>query len=167
VAAQVAGKQMIHLAAHGFADEEFGNLFGALALAAPNPADPADDGFLTLHEIYALPLGECQLAVLSACVTNVGPQPPLESGVTLASGFLAAGARRVVASHWSVDDAATAELMAVYFQGLTEAARQTRALPYARALQEGRLQLRRQERTAAPFYWAPFVLLGPPEAAAR
>ena len=49
--------------------------------------------------------------MLSACETNVGPQLPLEAGVTLASGFLAAGARRVVASHWSGDDRSTAELM--------------------------------------------------------
>ncbi len=167
VVGQVAGKQVLHLAVHGYADEEFGNLFGALALTTQGRNDHADDGFLELHEIYTLPLRDCQLAVLSACVTNVGPQPPLEAGVTLASGFLAAGARRVVASHWSVDDAATAELMGAFFKTLTQAQRQRRPIRYARALQEGRLQLRRQTRTAAPFYWAPFVLIGPPEAASR
>jgi hypothetical protein len=34
---------------------------------------PEDDGFLSLHEIYALKLDQCELAVLSAYVTNVGP----------------------------------------------------------------------------------------------
>ena len=52
---------------------------------AAGKATPDNDGFLMLHEIYRLPLGECELAALSACVTNVGPQQPLEAGVTLVS----------------------------------------------------------------------------------
>ena len=94
VAAAVEGKRIIHLAVHGFADDDFNNLFGALALMPPPPGKEGgdDDGFLSLHEICLLPLKGCELAVLSACVTNVGPQRPLEAGVTLASGFLSAGA---------------------------------------------------------------------------
>jgi CHAT domain-containing protein/tetratricopeptide (TPR) repeat protein len=165
VAAAVAGKRMIHLAAHGFADDRLGNLFGALALTPPPPGreTPEDDGFLSLHEIYALPLKDCDLAVLSACVTNVGPQRPLEAGVTVASGFLAAGARRVVASHWSVDDESTAVLMAAFFKGVTAEARGGGLVRFARALQEARLKVRNTPRWSAPFYWAPFVLIGPAE----
>jgi CHAT domain-containing protein len=83
--------------------------------------------------------------------------------VTLASGFLSAGAQRVVASHWHVHDQATAELMEVFFARLTEDAKQGRTISFARALQESRLHLRQQAGRAAPFYWAPFVLIGPPE----
>src|SRR5438105_2071009 len=78
----------------------------------------------------------CELSVLSACVTNVGPQPPLEAGVTLAGGFLAAGARRVVASHWGVDDESTAELMATFFQKVRADAKAGRPVAYAQALQQ-------------------------------
>lgn len=160
--AAVGGKHVVHLAAHGFADEGNGNLFGALSLT-PRPADAggagADDGFLSLHEIYALPLQDCELAVISACFSNVGPQPPLEAGATLASGFLSAGARRVVASHWGVDDESTAELMAAFFEQVT-AARPGDPVGYARALQHARRKLRERSREA-PFYWAPFVLIGP------
>ena len=84
------GQRIVHLAAHGFADDRFGNLFGALALTPPTRETAEDDGFLSLHEVCALALQDCDLAVLSACVTNVGPARPLEAGVTLASGFLAA-----------------------------------------------------------------------------
>src|SRR5262249_34437322 len=35
LAASVAGKRVLHIAAHGFADEQFGNLFGVLALTPP------------------------------------------------------------------------------------------------------------------------------------
>ena len=156
----LAGKRYVHIAAHGFADERFGNLHGALALTpAAGEFQPENDGFLSLHEIYQLPLKDCELAVLSACSTFVGPQQPLEAGVTLASGFLAAGARRVVASHWSVDDASTAQLMSTFMAEI--AAGEKQGLSHAQALQRARQQLRANPRWASPFHWAPFVLIGP------
>src|SRR3990172_23917 len=55
--ASVAGKEFVHLACHGLVEQEFGNLFGALAVTpATNFSDPADDGFLTLAETYDLDL---------------------------------------------------------------------------------------------------------------
>jgi CHAT domain-containing protein len=158
----VAGRTVLHIAAHGFADDRFGNLFGALAFTPPpaGKTGDTDDGFLSLHEIYRLPLEHCELAVLSACSTNVGPQRPLEAGVTLAGGFLAAGARRVVASHWSVDDRSTAELMGGFFASVTN---RENARGHAHALREARLAILRRAEWASPFYWAPFVLIGPPE----
>jgi CHAT domain-containing protein len=167
--AALPGQRIIHIAVHGLADDRFGNKFGALALAlsaGPRNGEweaPEDDGFLSLHEICTLPLGDCELAVLSACVTNVGPQRPLEAGVTLAGGFLTAGAHRVVASHWSVDDRSTAELMEVFFREVASAAGQGQQASYARALQQARRQVRGQTQWSAPFYWAPFVLVGPPD----
>jgi CHAT domain-containing protein/tetratricopeptide (TPR) repeat protein len=159
---EMARHSMLHVAAHGFADERLGNLFGALALTPPpaGQARPDNDGFLALYEIYQLPLSGCELAVLSACETNVGPQQPLEAGVTLASGFLAAGARRVVASHWSVDDRSTAELMGAFFKEIT--AKGSTPASWPRALYRARLRLRNRPATAGPFHWAPFVLIGVP-----
>ena len=122
----------------------------------------SDDGFLYLHEIYRLPLEECELAVLSACSTNVGPQRPLEAGVTLAGGFLASGARGVLASHWGVDDEATAELMTAFFRKVTDDAKAGRPVRYAQALQQARQQVRnRKAAWSTPYFWAPFVLVGP------
>lgn len=153
---------ILHVAAHGFADESFGNIFGALALTPPAKVrNSEDDGFLSLHEIYRLPLQDCRLAILSACQTNVGPQAPLEAGVTLASAFLTAGARRVVASHWSVDDASTAELMAVFLEELRKEGGDSPS--YSRALHRARLKVKSTERWSSPYYWAPFVLVGAPD----
>ena len=95
-------------------------------------------------------------------MTHVGARQPLEAGVTLGNAFLAAGARRVVASHWGVADEATADLMSTFFEGLTAAGEGGR-VPYARALQQARLRVRSQPRWASPYYWAPFVLVGPPD----
>ncbi|MFO0945754.1 MAG: CHAT domain-containing tetratricopeptide repeat protein [Planctomycetota bacterium] len=161
----IADRRILHIAAHGFADERFGNLFGALALTPPAPGTETsdNDGLLSLHEICALPLSSCELAVLSACSTNVGPQQPLEAGVTLASAFLTAGVHRVVASHWSVDDKSTAELMETFFEEIKQAESNHQAVNYALALQNARLKVRNSKDWSAPFYWAPFVLLGPAE----
>jgi CHAT domain-containing protein len=164
VVAALPGRSVIHLAVHGFADERFGNLFGGLALTPPAPGKESseDDGFLSLHEIYRLRLEACELAVLSACSTDVGPQRPLEAGVTLATGFLAAGARRVVASHWSVDDRSTAELMGTFLATMTAPGKQQ--VGCAQALHRARLAVRGRKGWEAPYYWAPFVVVGPPDA---
>lgn len=161
VAAAAPGKRFIHLAAHGFADDAFGNLFAAVALTPPaGAATPDNDGFLTMNEIYRLNLTGCELTVLSACVTNVGPQRPLEAGVTLSGAFLAAGSRGVMASCWSVDDRATSELMGAFFAGVNPSGAAP-AAP-ADALRAARLAVRGKPGWESPFYWAPFVYVGPP-----
>jgi CHAT domain-containing protein len=118
---------------------------------------------LFLYEVYGLQLRDCELAVLSACVTNVGPQPPLEAGVTLAGGFLGAGARRVVASLWGVEDKATAALMETFFKEALAASKGGGPVPFAQALQRARKEVRKRPKWSAPFFWAPFVLIGPAE----
>jgi CHAT domain-containing protein len=169
----IAGCRFIHLAAHGLVDQQHDNLFGAIALTPPaQGVDSAeDDGFHSLHEIHDLPLSGCQLAVLSACQTNVGPDRPLEAGSTLAQAFLAAGARRAVCSHWSVDDASTAELMGTFFEQIAKAAKQYDSadkehrdpIEYAAALHEAQKRVRSQPQWSSPYYWTPLVLIGPPQ----
>jgi CHAT domain-containing protein len=162
VVAALPGQRFVHLAAHGFADEAFGNTFAAIALTpSKGNLEPSNDGFLTLHEISRLRLTGCELTVLSACVTNVGPQRPLEAGVTLAGAFLGAGSRGVMASCWAVDDAATAELMSVFFGAIRPA--RGPAMAYPDALKQARLAVRKKPGWEAPFFWAPFVYLGPPD----
>ncbi len=163
VRTNIAGRRFVHLAAHGLVDSQHDNLFGAIALApGRGPSDSTDDdGFLSLHEIHALPLTGCELVVLSACQTNVGPDRPLEAGATLAQAFLAAGSKRVVCSHWNVDDASTAELMGTFFEAIAKADRQNSPVNFAAALQEARKAIRSNTRWSSPYYWAPFVLVGP------
>ena len=125
VRAAIAGCKYIHLAAHGLVDSQHDNFYGAIALTPGLAAERSfdNDGFLLFNEIHALPLSGCELVVLSACQTNVGPDRPLEAGSTLAQAFLGAGGRRVVCSHWNVDDASTAELMGTFFEAIAKADR--------------------------------------------
>ncbi|HEY2882383.1 MAG TPA: CHAT domain-containing protein, partial [Pirellulales bacterium] len=169
----IAGCRFIHVAAHGLVDQQPGNLFGAIALTPPtNPsASASDDGFLSVHEIFNLPISGCELVVLSACQTNVGPDRPLEAGSTIAQAFLAAGARRAICSHWNVDDASTAELMGTLFERIANATPNSAAgdqpdfhevVSYAQNLHDAQLKVRSQPQWSSPYYWAPFVLIGPP-----
>lgn len=155
--------RILHLACHGVADQQYSNLFGALLLS-PNPRaanDPADDGQITLPEIYELNLKNCDLAILSACQTNFGPQQQGEGVWALSRGFLVAGARRVVASNWVVDDAAAASLVS-YFCGGCSKPGDAGNIDYAAALHAAKRWIREQSQWQSPFYWGSFELVGMP-----
>ena len=158
------GRRVLHLACHGLTDQKYGNFFGALALTpGPKGSDnPADDGFLTLPEIYELNLKGCELAILSACQTNYGPQQKGEGTWALSRGFLVAGARRVVASNWLVDDEAAASLVSRFCGGLAQAEKNGKSVDYASSLQEAKRWVRQQQKWRSPYYWASLVLVGPP-----
>jgi CHAT domain-containing protein len=159
---QIAGRSIIHLACHGLADQAYGNFFGALALSPGRAAnDSEDDGFLTLPEIYQLDLKACDLAILSACQTNFGPEQRGEGVWALSRGFLVAGARRVVASNWLVDDEAAASLVSYFCGGLAQAEKAGQPPDYAAALHAAKRWVRQQPKWQSPFYWAPFVMIGP------
>ncbi len=158
-----SGRRILHLACHGLADHQFGNFFGALALT-PGPKgslDPSDDGFLTLPEIYELDLKGFELAILSACQTNYGPQQKGEGTWALSRGFLVAGARRVMASNWLVDDEAAATLVNYFCAGLARAEKAGKPVDYAGALQAAKRLVRQQDKWKNPYYWASMVLIGP------
>lgn len=157
----VPGRQIVHLACHGMADENYGNFFGCLAIAPGKAGDPNDDGFLYSPEICDLGLDGCELAILSACQTNYGPRQTGEGVWNLSRAFLVAGARRVVASNWVVDDEAGATLVNNFASYLAEAGTDVSRRDYAAALQKAKQKIRQQERWSNPFYWSSLVLVGP------
>jgi CHAT domain-containing protein len=132
-----------------------GELFAALVLAPP--AGPVtrsdDDGYLRLYEIYDLDLS-CELAVLSACSSGTGAGVPGEGAFALTRGFQAAGAKRTIGTLWSIEDEASAQLVAETFRRLAKKS------SYSAALRDAKRAVRKDPRTKSPFYWAPFVLSG-------
>lgn len=145
--------RIIHFATHGILDNQQPELSG-LVLSRFDRSGNTRDGFLRLHDIYNLDL-PVELVVLSACNTGLGKAINGEGLVGLTRGFMYAGASRVMASMWKVDDEATAELMKVFYrkmlgEGLTPAA----------ALRQAQLELWRRKRWQAPFFWAAFTLQG-------
>ena len=74
----------------------------------------------------------------------------------LARAFLEAGASRVIASLWRVDDVATSELMAELYGGMLGPER----LAPSAALRRAQLALRVRRRFRPPYFWAGFALQG-------
>jgi CHAT domain-containing protein len=112
------------------------------------------DGFLRLHDIYNLQL-RADLVVLSACETALGKEIRGEGLIGLTRGFMYAGAPRVVASLWKVEDKATAELMKRFYKGMLKEGKRP-----AVALRDAQVEMWRREGWQAPFFWAAFTLQG-------
>src|SRR5439155_1849068 len=141
-------------ATHGLLNSEHPELSG-LVLSLVDENGKAQDGFLRMHEIYNLQL-PVDLVVLSACQTAIGKEIKGEGLVGLTRGFMYAGAERVVASLWQVDDVATAELMSLFYQGVLK-----KNLPPATALRAAQVQMWKQKRWQEdPYFWGAFQLQG-------
>lgn len=159
----VAGKQFLHFATHGFVTEGRSEVLAGLVFAAPDDSTAGleDDGQLQLFEIYDLGL-ECELAMLSACETHRGPRVAGEGVFALSRGFVAAGARRVIATLWPVRDRPTADLVGRLFTRIAAEERRGRPVDYALALRDAKRWLRKNDASSEPTHWAPFVLTGTP-----
>jgi CHAT domain-containing protein len=66
-----------------------------------------------------------------------------------------AGAPRVVASVWNVDDQATSMLMKRFYQGML-----VNGQTPAAALRAAQLSMWQEKRWHTPYYWAAFILQG-------
>ena len=145
--------RVVHFATHGvFRDDSPG--MSGIMLSMFDGRGQAQDGFLRLHDIYGLSL-PADLVVLSACNTALGRQLSGEGLVGTVRGFMYAGAKRVVASLWKVDDEATGELMRRFYGGMFEG-----RLSAAAALRAAQVGMWKQSRWKSPFYWAAFSLQG-------
>jgi CHAT domain-containing protein len=145
--------RIIHFATHGFFDPKKPELSGLIFSMVDRTGEP-EVGFYGLEDVFnASPTAD--LVVLSGCQTALGQEVDGEGLVGLAWGFLYAGANSVVASLWNVDDASTAELMRLFYEGM-----ETNGLSPAKALRQAQLAICRRARWAFPYYWAPFIIEG-------
>jgi len=145
--------RIVHFATHALVNNEHPELSGIVLSLIDRRGHPVD-GFLRLNEIYNLNL-PADLVVLSACQTALGKEIRGEGLIGLMRGFMYAGAARVVASQWKVDDEATAELMGRFYEKMLK-----RGEPAAAALRHAQLEMSRQGRWHAPYFWAAFVMQG-------
>lgn len=123
-----------------------------LSQVGTDPANTSEDGYLTFSEVLQLDLN-AQVAVLAACETGLGEALTGEGVMGMGWAFAHAGARNVLMSLWSVDQAASVRLVGQFFQGLRDGLRPQEALRRARtALRASGYQ--------HPFFWAPFILVG-------
>ncbi len=164
-AADLSRYGLLHLATHGLVDES--DPHGTALVLSP---DAEGQRLLDLNAVRALEL-DAQLVVLSACETGRGESLRGEGVQSLAAAFLEAGARRVIASLWLVDDGPTRELMEEFYLaergGSVAPAAALRAARLALRQREGQRGVRPRRRgevvvlsAAHPYTWASFIVVG-------
>jgi CHAT domain-containing protein/tetratricopeptide (TPR) repeat protein len=145
--------RVLHFATYGTLNRR-NPLFSFVDLAAAE----GHDGRLEVHEVFGLEI-RADLVVLSACQTGLGSGaladvPEGDDWVGLTRAFLHAGARRVVATLWAVEDEASARIMEHFYAERARGHDDVTALAMAQRL------LLKAPETAHPFRWAGVVLVG-------
>jgi len=141
---------IVHFTAHAEANAE-SPLDSAVILSRDDNA-PAGGYKLYARDVAERPLS-ADLVTISAC-RSAGERTYAGEGlVGFAWAFLRAGARRVIAGLWDVDDRSTAMLMGRAYSSLAAGASPSQALRTAKLE-----MIRSGTATAKPYYWAPFQL---------
>jgi CHAT domain-containing protein len=139
--AHASSADVLHLACHAqFRSDN--PRFSALHLS---------DGALTVERAESLDLKPCTV-VLSACETGVTELSTGDEMVGLVRAFMVAGAARVLASLWPVDDAVTLAFMSRFYTALI------RGHTTAGALRSAQAAIAREH--PHPYFWAAFTLYG-------
>jgi CHAT domain-containing protein len=107
------------------------------------------ESFMSLSQYRAQPV---ELLTLSACQTAAGDD---RAALGLAGVAVKAGARSALATLWFINDQASAQLVAEFYQQLRKP-----DLSKAQALRQAQLTLTADRRYQHPGYWAPFLLIG-------
>lgn len=153
--AELGEYRFVHFATHGLLDTEYPELSGILLSLVDREGKPQENGILRLGDIYNLKM-PVQMVSLSACETALGKSIRGEGLVGLTRGFMYAGAPRVMASLWKVEEQATAELMKTFYEGVLG----KQQLRPAAALRQAQIEMWRGPNRKAPYYWSAFVMQG-------
>jgi CHAT domain-containing protein/tetratricopeptide (TPR) repeat protein len=112
---------------------------------------------LQVGEINRENLTRVRLLILSACDTGIENFYQGEGMIGAARAFLGTGVPLVVASQWSVDSDATADLMVKFHRY-----RKQQNMPTVAALRQAQIDMltSENERFRHPYYWAAFLPIG-------
>ena len=147
---EVRNYKFVHIATHGVINEEKTKLSGLLLYG---DTTTVEDGILYAGETYNLKLN-ANVVVLSACETALGKVQKGEGIIGLTRGFLYSGSTNLVVSLWRVADESTSNLMIDFYSRLIS----KKSIP--QSIKEAKLQMIKDSKNAAPYYWAPFILIG-------
>ncbi|MGV8123620.1 MAG: CHAT domain-containing protein [Candidatus Xenobiia bacterium LiM19] len=139
--AQAAKTLYLHIATHGVIDSS-NPTFSRLIMA---------DDVLSVKDIFNISVAT-DFVTLSACKTGLGSFTEGDELIGLSRAFFYAGTPSLMVSMWSVSDESTAEFMKEFYKSLVKGNTKAEALRDA--------ELTVMKKYPAPFYWAPFVLMG-------
>ncbi len=151
-ASNLQQSKYVHIATHGFINETQPDLSGLLMF--PDSVG-REDHILYAGEVYNLNLS-ADLVVLSACETGLGKVASGEGLLGLSRAFRYAGANNLIVSLWKVQDRATADLMADFYQNHLNG----EGSGFATPLRQAKLDMIRSETFSHPYFWSAFVLIG-------
>ncbi|MDQ2976924.1 MAG: CHAT domain-containing protein [Acidobacteriota bacterium] len=163
----VSKYRILHIATHGLLNAERPQFTGLVLSLVGNKSE---DGFLRTDEVFNLRLGS-PIVMLSACETGLGKEKRGEGVMGLTRAFMYAGAPTVGVSLWSVADKSTSDLMSDFYKrllapgaagpgGSSTTASSSGGASASTAMRDAQLAMIAGKRYSAPFYWAPFVLVG-------
>jgi CHAT domain-containing protein len=139
---------IVHIASHGHFDNDVRKSF-VLTFDKHLTLDDLET-YIRPGQLRDHPL---ELLTLSACQTAAGDD---RAALGLAGVAVKAGARSAFATLWSVNDAASTQLVGDFYTELTTHPQQSKA----QALQAAQKKLLAQDRYAHPCYWAPYLIIG-------
>jgi len=144
---------ILHIATHSYTLDEHSGLQGLILSPESNSiTNGLQSSFLHEAELANIST-KADLVVLSACSSGIGALAEGEGIMALPRAFFQAGASRVIASLWPVNDLATAKLMKSFYKRLL------RGESAAEALQGAQLDCAAEGMPVID--WAAFILLGP------
>jgi CHAT domain-containing protein len=151
--------RVLAFATHGILAGEVGGTAEPGLVLSPESGAAGHDGYLSLSEIMSLRL-DADLVILSACNTGgADGRPRAEWMSGLARGFIAAGARQLLVTLWSIPSEPTVRLTT----GMTAAYAAEPGLGWSRALQRSIVAMLDSPASpieAHPASWASFTVLG-------
>jgi CHAT domain-containing protein len=154
VGSNLSRYRLIHFATHSIFNPQSPQKSGVV-LSAINQMDEMQVGLVNPDDAFNMNLLGTELVVLSGCRTGLGVQPIREGLTGLTGGFMAAGAKRVLVSLWSVNDDATEKLMTQFYENMMK-----RSLTPAQALRSAQLAMWQDEQWQTPYNWSAFTLYG-------
>jgi len=143
---------MFHLAMHSVSDS--GNSKYSYLLFDTN-SDTIEDGKLFNYEISLTRINS-PMVVLSACNSGTGTLYHGEGLMSLARGFILAGASSVIRTAWEVNDETSAEIISRFYKHLSEGRCKNEAMRLAKLdyLDAS------QPAFSSPYFWAAYEVMG-------
>jgi CHAT domain-containing protein len=137
---------IIHIASHGRVESD-----GTKSFILTFDDRITMDRLSSLVGLFDFRSAPLELLTLSACETAAGDD---RAALGLAGVAIKAGAKSALATLWFIEDEATADLIAAFYQNL-----QNSSVSKAVALQQAQVALLKNPDHSHPSLWAPFLLI--------
>lgn len=143
---------LIHCAMHSYINNK--NPMLSKLVFTPQ-SDTLNDNLLNAYEISHLKI-PASLVVLSACNSGNGPMNSGDGLLSLSRSFVKAGSKSILSTLWPVSDLSSAQLMVLFYQGLSQ--NYSKSVSLTRAKRQ--YLATHYGMDAHPYFWAGYLFSG-------